>query len=92
MHGIGKNLDLNVQPEKQVVKPIVVTKAKEVSQIKPRLDQGRAEFTHKIKTLISKPLMQVVEKPLSEVLLPDTSKIQDIAMPIPKLHNSSGKA
>ena len=34
LHGIGKGLDPNVQPEKQVIKPIVNTKMKEVSQIK----------------------------------------------------------
>ena len=28
VHGIGKSLDLNIQPEKQVVKPIAVTKQK----------------------------------------------------------------
>ena len=38
-HGVGKSLDPNIQPEKQVVKPIAVTNAKEVSQIKPRLGQ-----------------------------------------------------
>ena len=36
VHGIGKSLDPNIQPEKQVAKSIAVTKAKEVSQIKPR--------------------------------------------------------
>ena len=29
--------------------------------------------------------MQVMEKPPSEVLQPDTSKIQDIAIPMPNL-------
>ena len=33
VHGIGKALDPNVQPEKQVVKPIADTKMKEVSRI-----------------------------------------------------------
>ena len=42
VHGMGKGLDLNIQPEKQVMKPIAVIKAKEVSQIKPWLGQGRA--------------------------------------------------
>ena len=61
-HGIGKGLDLNIQPEKQVIKPIVDTKIKEISQIKPRLGQGRAGLGHKIRTLISKPLTQVMGK------------------------------
>ena len=37
VQGIGKCLDLNIQPEKQVIKTIAVTKAEEVSQIKPTL-------------------------------------------------------
>ena len=36
VHAIGKGLDPNVQPEKQVTKPIAIMKMKEVSQIKPR--------------------------------------------------------
>ena len=74
VHGIGKSLNPNMQLEKQVVKPIAVTKAKEISQIKPRLGQGRAELRCKIKTQISKPLTQVMEKPPSKVLLLNTSK------------------
>ena len=83
VHGIGKSLDLNIQPENQIVKQITVTKAKEVSQIKPRLGQGRAGLRCKIKTSISKSVMQVTEKLTSKVLLANTSKIQDIAIPIP---------
>ena len=63
VHGIGKGLDPNIQPEMHVLKPLVVTKAKEVSQIKPRLGQERAGLRCKIKTpappLISKPIVQV---------------------------------
>ena len=43
VHGISKRTDLNIQPEKQVIKPIAVTKVKEVSQIKLRLGQGREQ-------------------------------------------------
>ena len=43
IHGVEKGLDLNILPEKQVMKPIAVTKAKEASQIKPRLAQGRTK-------------------------------------------------
>ena len=52
-------------------------------QIKPRLGQGRAGLRYKIKTSTSKPLMQVIENPPLKVLLPNTSKIQDIAIPTP---------
>ena len=41
VHGRGKGLDPNIQPEKQVIKPVVNMKIKEISQIKPRLGQGR---------------------------------------------------
>ena len=50
IHGISKGLDLNIQREKQIMKPIAVTKTKDVSQIKPRLGQGRAHLRYKIKT------------------------------------------
>ena len=64
-------------PEKQVMKPIVVTKAKEVSQIKPRLGQGRTGLRHKIKT------PQVMEKPVEQpkVQMPKTSRICDKLVP-----------
>ena len=50
IHGIGKRLDPNIQPEKQVLKPMVDMKMKEISQIKPRLDDWRAGLRCKIKT------------------------------------------
>ena len=37
--GVGKRLDLHVPPEKPKIRPIV-SEAKEVSQMKPRLRQG----------------------------------------------------
>ena len=49
MHGIGKGLDLSIQPEKQYLKPTVDRKMKEIFQIKPRLGQGRAGLRWKIK-------------------------------------------
>ena len=41
-HGIDKGIDPNIRPEKQVIKPIVSSETKGVSQIKPRLGQSRA--------------------------------------------------
>ena len=38
VHSVSKGLYLNIQPEKQVTKPLV----KEISQIKQRIGQGRA--------------------------------------------------
>ena len=49
IHGIGKGLDPNIQPERQVIKPLSVTKVKEISKIKPRIGQGRAQMRCKIK-------------------------------------------
>ena len=79
-----------MQPEKQVIKqiikPITVTKTKEVSQIKYRLGQGRAGLRHKIlspiPTLINEPITQATEKQ-PKVLVPKTPKIQDKVVPIP---------
>ena len=97
VHGVGKGIDLNIQLEKQVMKPIAVTKAKEVSQIKLRLGQGRAGLRCKIKIpvflLISKPIVQGMEKPVEQpnVPVPKTSRICDKIVPdyaIP--HISSG--
>ena len=77
-------MDPNVQPEKEIIKPIAVTKAKEVSQLKPHLGQGRTGLRCKIKTQISKPIVQVMERPPSRIVVPNTFNIQDIA--IPKQH------
>ena len=72
---------------------------KEVSQIKPRLGQGRAGLRHKIKTPIPKPIVQVMEKPIEQpnAIIPKTSRIQDNIVPIPnytipqiKSNNDSG--
>ena len=48
VHRVGKSLDPHTQLEKQIIKPIV-SKVKEVSQIKPRLGEGRAGFRCKNK-------------------------------------------
>ena len=37
VHGIGKGLDPNILPEKQVIKPVITSEAKGTPQIKPRL-------------------------------------------------------
>ena len=63
VHGIGKGLDPKIQLENQAIKPILDTKVKETSQIKPRTGQGRAGLKCKIKTQISKAIAQTTEKP-----------------------------
>ena len=93
VHGVGKGLDLNIPPEKQVVKPIVAAEVKGISQIKPRLGQGRAGLRQKIKTpvptWISKPIVKLMEKPteqpkvVAKVLIRENSRIHDKIIPIP---------
>ena len=41
VHGVDKGIDPNIQPEKQVIKPIISSAAKGVTHNKPRLGQGR---------------------------------------------------
>ena len=41
MHGVDKGIDSNILSEKQVIKPIISSDIKGVTQIKPRLGQGR---------------------------------------------------
>ena len=52
VHGVGKDLDPHVQPDKQTTRTIV-SEAKEISQTKSRLGQGGAGLRYKIKTQIS---------------------------------------
>ena len=42
VHEVGKGIDQNVLPEKQVISPIIFSETKCVTQNKPRLCQGRA--------------------------------------------------
>ena len=39
VHGVSKNLNPNIQPEKQATRPL---KGNEILQEKPRIGQGRA--------------------------------------------------
>ena len=58
---------------------------REVSQIKPKLGQGRAGLRCKIKTLIPKPIVQETEKPIEQpnAIMLKTFRIWDKAIPIP---------
>ena len=42
VHGIDKGTDQNIGLEKQFIRQIISSKAKSISQIKPRSGQGRA--------------------------------------------------
>ena len=56
VHSVSKSLDPNIQPEKQVAKPLV----KEISQVKSRIGQGRAGSRWK-KPPINHPIAQSAE-------------------------------
>ena len=62
VHSTGKEIDPNILPEKQVIKPMGTSEVKGTSQIKPRLGQGRAGLRWKVKTpmpsLINKPILK----------------------------------
>ena len=47
VHGIGKGIDLNIRLEKQVIKPVISSETRGLSQVKPRFSQGRAGIKRK---------------------------------------------
>ena len=53
VHGVSKNLDPNIQPEKQTIRPL---KGNEISQENPRIGQGRAGMGRR-KPPINQPLL-----------------------------------
>ena len=83
-HGLDKGIDPNVQPGKQVIKPIIASEAKGAIQNKPRLGQGRASIKRKIKPHVSlpsdKPIPQqpenIAQKKTSSDFRPHTKYIQ----------------
>ena len=65
VHGVSRGLDPNIQPEKQAMKSLV-SKVNIISQIKPRIGQGRAGLRCK-KPQISQPIAQSVKQKIPEV-------------------------
>ena len=49
VHGVDKGIDPNILPEKQVIKPIITSEVKGITQAKPGLGQGIAVIKQKIK-------------------------------------------
>ena len=78
VHGIGKGLDPNILPGKQLIKPTITFEARGLSHIKPRLGQGRTGLRWKIKLpispLINKPIVKLKEKPISHTQTMDQQK------------------
>ena len=103
MHGVDKGIDPNIQQEKQVIKPIISSEVKGMTQNKPRLGQGRAGIKWKIKPHISSSLskpIQSIEWPIlwwplilhsqkttSNVSFPD-SRGHDKFTPIPQTRSA----
>ena len=82
LHFIGKGLDPNIQLERQVIRPMPVSKVKVISQIKPRIGQIRAAMRCKIKTQISRSIAQTIQKSPTKIAAPNISKTKDIVIPI----------
>ena len=70
VHGIGKRLDPNIRPKRQVIKPITASEVKGVTQVKPRLGHCRVGIKWKIKFPVSlphdEPIVQLKEKTISQ--------------------------
>ena len=103
VHGIDKGIDSNIRLEKQVIKPIKSSEAKGVSQVKPRLGQGRAgikwkTFRFPMSQLFEKPeqkfltcrrpIIHIAESPLCNILsLKQEQKFQYQKVPLQKVQN-----
>ena len=81
VHGIDKGIYPNIMSEKQVIKWVISSEAKGISQVKLRLGQGRVGIKQKMfKFLISQPL----DKPEQSTLVPGRRPMIQIAeRPIP---------
>ena len=47
VHSMGKGLDLNILPEKQVIKPIIISEMKGISQKKTKIKSRQSRFKMK---------------------------------------------
>ena len=64
----SKNLDPNIQPEKQIIRHL---KGNEISQEKPRIDQGRAGMRRR-----TPPIYQTIAQSAEPLMkIPEASKI-----------------
>ena len=90
VHGVSKNLDPNIQPEKQNIRPL---KVYEISQEKPMMGQGRAGMRRRRPPPINNTISQTSE--LSKKI-PEASKIEkkvithpDFTTPVQSVNNPS---
>ena len=77
--GIDKGIDPIIRLEKQVLKPIILPEPKGISQVKPRLGQGRAGIKQKTFRF---PMSQLLDT-LEPKLLPGRRSIMQIAESLP---------
>ena len=92
VHGMSKNLDPNIQPEKQNIRPL---KGNEISQERPRIGQRRAGMRRR-----PPPINQTIAQ-TSELSkkIPETSKIEnkvithpDFTTPVQPVNNPCAEA
>ena len=67
VHGVSKNLNHNIQPEKQTIKPL---KGNEISQEMPRIGQGRTGIRRR-----KSPINQTIAAETSKKI-PEASKME----------------
>ena len=91
VHGVDKGIDPNIKLEKQVIKQIISYETKCVSQIKPRLGEGRAGIKQKKKTIklpvsppSDNPIIQIAENQFLQ-------KPQNIIQPKKIIENFSSR-
>ena len=78
VHSVDKGIDPNMQPEKQITKPVVApqshvsTELKGWSHVKPWLGQGRADIK---KNVVYFPIPWPHDKPEQTKLLPERKSI-----------------
>ena len=89
MHGVDKGIDPSVQPEKQVIKPIIASEVKGTTQNKPRLGQGRAGIKRKIKPHIPPQLNKPIQSTQESVLQQPQNTTQPIITSIVSLPENS---
>ena len=89
VHGVSKNWDPNIQPEKQNITPL---KGNEILQERPRMGQGRAEMRRR-----KSPINQNIAAKMSKKI-PEASKIEkkvithpDFTTPVQSANNPSAE-
>ena len=75
VHGIDKGKDQNIRLDKHVLKLIISSEVKGISQVKPRLGQGRAGIKQKTFRF---PMSQLFDEPEQARLLPAVKPIIQI--------------